>query len=155
MAVFNLLLQAGCGRFALYFCSNRTGGYGGFDLWKVPIIPFVDLSGDGIVDATDMCIMVDHWGTDNRLCDDAVYSKDAWLFISSLKTAAKNRRLGARMGGALIDRVTTIELDSLPKKKLWRLLLLNVRESSGPTVSPRFKLFWLQEESLSNGSPLA
>ena len=27
------------------------------------------MTADGIVDATDMCIMVDHWGTDNSLCD--------------------------------------------------------------------------------------
>jgi N-acetylneuraminic acid mutarotase len=31
--------------------------------------PIVDFNGDGIVDATDMCIMVDNWGTDNPLCD--------------------------------------------------------------------------------------
>jgi hypothetical protein len=31
--------------------------------------PIVDLNADGIVDATDMCIMVDHWGTDYSSCD--------------------------------------------------------------------------------------
>jgi N-acetylneuraminic acid mutarotase len=31
--------------------------------------PVVDLNGDGTVDAADMCILVDHWGTDNSLCD--------------------------------------------------------------------------------------
>jgi N-acetylneuraminic acid mutarotase len=31
----------------------------------------VDLNGDGIVDATDMCIVVDHWGTEDPLCDIA------------------------------------------------------------------------------------
>jgi N-acetylneuraminic acid mutarotase len=31
--------------------------------------PIVDLNGDGIVDAADMCIIVDNWGTDNSLCD--------------------------------------------------------------------------------------
>ncbi len=36
---------------------------------KEAFIPIVDLNADGIVDATDMCIMVDHWGTDNSLCD--------------------------------------------------------------------------------------
>jgi len=40
-----------------------------WDNWQAPIIPIVDLNGDGIVDAADMCIMVDHWGTDNFLCD--------------------------------------------------------------------------------------
>jgi hypothetical protein len=34
-----------------------------------PIIPIVDFNGDGIVDADDMCIMVDYWGTDEPLCD--------------------------------------------------------------------------------------
>ena len=54
----------------LYFCSNRPGGIGEFlDLWQVSIIPIVDLNVDGIVDASDMCIMIDYWGTDEPLCD--------------------------------------------------------------------------------------
>ena len=53
----------------LYFCSNRPGGEGGLDLWQVSIDPVVDLNSDGIVDAGDMCIIVDNWGTDNSLCD--------------------------------------------------------------------------------------
>jgi hypothetical protein len=32
-------------------------------------IPIVDFNGDGIVDAEDLCIMVDYWGTDEPLCD--------------------------------------------------------------------------------------
>ena len=35
----------------------------------MPIRSVVDLNGDGIVDALDMCIIVDHWGTDEPLCD--------------------------------------------------------------------------------------
>jgi len=53
----------------IYFYSNRPGGVGGFDIWQAPIIPIVDLSGDGIVDSTDMCIIIDHWGEDYSLCD--------------------------------------------------------------------------------------
>jgi hypothetical protein len=57
----------------LYFCDygtiHRPGGYGDDDLWQAPIIPIVDFNGDGIVDSADMCIMVDHWGTDEPLCD--------------------------------------------------------------------------------------
>jgi hypothetical protein len=34
-----------------------------------PIITYFDFNGDGIVDAADMCIMVDYWGTDDPLCD--------------------------------------------------------------------------------------
>jgi Tol biopolymer transport system component len=53
----------------LYFTSSRSGGHGGNDLWQVSIEPVVDLNSDGIVDAADMCIIVDNWGTDNSLCD--------------------------------------------------------------------------------------
>lgn len=54
----------------LYFVSGRPGGVGSdSDFWQVPILPIVDLNGDGIVDSADLCIMVDHWGTDEPLCD--------------------------------------------------------------------------------------
>ena len=56
----------------LYFCDYkppRPGGYGATDLWQVSIDPIVDFNGDRIVDAEDMCIMVDHWGEDYPLCD--------------------------------------------------------------------------------------
>ncbi|MCP4261524.1 MAG: hypothetical protein GY774_29080 [Planctomycetes bacterium] len=53
----------------LYFDSDRPGGAGSDDLWQVSIEPIVDLNGDGIVDAADMCIIVDSWGTDEPLCD--------------------------------------------------------------------------------------
>jgi len=53
----------------LYFTSDRPGGFGDHDLWQASIEPVVDLNADGIVDAADMCIIVDHWGTDNKLCD--------------------------------------------------------------------------------------
>jgi hypothetical protein len=43
------------------------GGDG--DGYEVPIVPIVDLNGDGIVDTADMCIIVDYWGTDEPLCD--------------------------------------------------------------------------------------
>ncbi|UCC98036.1 MAG: hypothetical protein JSW66_19580, partial [Phycisphaerales bacterium] len=46
-----------------------AGGHGNYDLWQVSIDPIVDLNDDGIVDATDVCVIVDHWGTDDTLCD--------------------------------------------------------------------------------------
>jgi len=54
----------------IYFgapCRRAGGNF--YDFWKAPIIPIVDLNSDGFVDSIDMCIMVDHWGTDNQLCD--------------------------------------------------------------------------------------
>ena len=53
----------------LYFHSNRPGGFGDYDLWQASVIPIVDFNADCIVDAADMVIMVDNWGTDNSLCD--------------------------------------------------------------------------------------
>lgn len=53
----------------LFFYSNRSGGLGGYDLWQVSINTFIDINGDGIINAADMSIMVDHWGTDEPLCD--------------------------------------------------------------------------------------
>ena len=51
---------------ALHFTSLRVGTW---DNWQVSILPVVDFNGDRIVDAEDMCIMVDHWGEDYPLCD--------------------------------------------------------------------------------------
>jgi len=53
----------------LFFRASLTGRRSGGDIWQAPIIPIVDFNADGIVDAADMCIMVDYWGTDNPLCD--------------------------------------------------------------------------------------
>lgn len=53
----------------LYFGSTRPGGSGYVDLWQVPILPIVDFNGDGIVDAHDMCILVDNWQTEDSICD--------------------------------------------------------------------------------------
>jgi len=53
----------------LYFFSDRAGGLGYWEIWQAPILLVVDFNGDGIVDSTDMCIMVDHWHTDDPSCD--------------------------------------------------------------------------------------
>jgi len=52
----------------LYF-GHFNDVAGPWDLWQASIIPIVDLNGDGVVDATDMCMIVDHWGTNESLCD--------------------------------------------------------------------------------------
>jgi len=53
----------------LFFYSNRQGASGDGDIYQAPVIPIVDLNGDGIVDSADMCIMIGYWGTNNSLCD--------------------------------------------------------------------------------------
>jgi len=53
----------------LYFCSNRSGGYGLGDVWTVPILPVVDINADGLVDTSDLCVIVENWGTDSSICD--------------------------------------------------------------------------------------
>lgn len=52
-----------------YINPPRPGGLGIDDIWQSSIEPIVDLNSDGIVDAADMCIIVDHWGMYDPLCD--------------------------------------------------------------------------------------
>jgi hypothetical protein len=52
----------------LYF-GHFDDEAGPWDLWQVSIDPGVDFNGDGTVDAVDIDIMVDCWGTDEPLCD--------------------------------------------------------------------------------------
>ena len=58
-------------RHMFYFASNRPGGLGGLwgDIWQAPIIPIVDFNGDGNIDTDDLVILVNNWGTNERLCD--------------------------------------------------------------------------------------
>ncbi|MFH1715862.1 MAG: hypothetical protein ABIF19_00800 [Planctomycetota bacterium] len=56
----------------LYFEAVDTwGGYGANDFWQVKFIPIFDFNSDGIVDAAELCIMVDNWHTNSTLCDIA------------------------------------------------------------------------------------
>lgn len=59
------------GESMLYFCSERPGGFGGTwgDIYRVPVIPIVDFNGDEIVDINDLVILIEHWGTGEKLCD--------------------------------------------------------------------------------------
>ena len=75
----------------LYFLSSRPGGFGGWDLWQVPITPIVDFNGDGIVDSVDMCMMVDYWGTNEPLYDiDPMPWGDGVVDVEDLKVLAEH-----------------------------------------------------------------
>jgi len=53
----------------LYFCSNRPGGIGSYDLWQAPIIPIVDFNGDEIVDIKDLVTLIENWGQNEPSVD--------------------------------------------------------------------------------------
>ena len=55
----------------LYFMSGRPGGSDLHDLWQAPVIPIIDLNGDGTVNCVDMCKLVNHWHTNHPPCDVA------------------------------------------------------------------------------------
>jgi hypothetical protein len=76
----------------LYFSpDDRPGGFGRYDLWQAPVIAIVDFNGDGIVDSADMCVMIDHWGTDNSLCDIGPMPwGDGIVDVEDLKVLAKH-----------------------------------------------------------------
>jgi hypothetical protein len=68
ISTFNYGVTVSADGSTLFF---RTGlsVFGSGDIWQAPIIPFIDLNGDGKVDAADVCIIVDHWGENYSLCD--------------------------------------------------------------------------------------
>jgi hypothetical protein len=53
----------------LYFCSNRPGGFGSYDLFEAPIIPILDFNGDGIVEIGDLLFLIESWGQDDSTTD--------------------------------------------------------------------------------------
>jgi hypothetical protein len=53
----------------LLFVSDRPGGYGYTDIWQADISPVVDFNADGMLDLTDMVMLIDNWETNNSLYD--------------------------------------------------------------------------------------
>jgi hypothetical protein len=75
----------------LFFTVSQSARHSGGDIWQVPIIPIIDFNADGIVDAADMCFMVNYWGTDEPLCDIGPMPwGDGIVDIEDLKILAKN-----------------------------------------------------------------
>ncbi len=53
----------------IYFFAGVNENPTTWSNWQAPIVPICDFNSDGIVDVTDVCIMVEHWHTDYSLCD--------------------------------------------------------------------------------------
>jgi Tol biopolymer transport system component len=53
----------------LYFCSDRPGSFGSYDLYEAPIIPIVDFNGDRMVDLKDFSKLAQYWGRDESSVD--------------------------------------------------------------------------------------
>ena len=72
----------------LIFATNSAGVW---DNWQAPIIPICDFNSDGIVDAADVCIMVDNWQTDEPLCDIGPMPwGDGFVDVEDLKVLAEH-----------------------------------------------------------------
>lgn len=52
-----------------YFISNRPGGVASFDFWQASVEAICDFNSDGVLDIADVGIMIEHWHTDDPLCD--------------------------------------------------------------------------------------
>jgi len=53
----------------LYFGRSADPDFNMYNIWQVPVVPITDFNSDGIVDIADVGIMIEHWYTDDPLCD--------------------------------------------------------------------------------------
>jgi len=70
----------------LYFASDRPGG-AGQDLWQVPILPVVDLNGDGVVNFKDFAVFAGSWRQYESAADLAPAPFGDWA-VNALDAAA-------------------------------------------------------------------
>jgi predicted secreted protein len=135
--------------FTLYFNSERPGGYGGTlgDIYQAPIIPIVDLNGDGVVDAADMCIIVDHWGTDEPLCDiGPTPLGDGIVDVQDLIVLAEHLFEG--IPPVELEEVNVDEKDAGSQVELEQGRILVVTLESNPTTGYRWEQAENQESIL-------
>jgi len=131
----------------LYFHSDRPGGFSGRDLYQVPIIPIVDLNGDGIVDSADMCIMVDFWGTDEPLCDIGPMPwGDGIVDVQDLIVLAEHLFEG--IPPVELEEVNVDEKDAGSQVELEQGRILVVTLESNPTTGYRWEQAETQESIL-------
>ena len=94
-----LIFAEGCS--TLYFARSDNWDTGNisswastvasYDIWQVEVTPILDLNGDGVVDALDVCIMVERWHTYDSLCDIAPAPMgDGFVDIQDLTVLAEH-----------------------------------------------------------------
>ena len=131
----------------LFFSSNRPGGLGDWDLWRTPIIPIVDLNGDGIVDVADIGLMVEHWGTDEPLCDIGPMPwGDGIVDVQDLIVLAEH--LFEEFYPVEIEEVHVDEYDADSQIELEQGQILVVTLKSNPTTGYRWEVAENQESIL-------
>jgi len=131
----------------LYFVSNRPHMYDGHHIWQVSVEPVVDLSGDGIVDSADMCIMVDHWLTDDPLCDIGPMPwGDGVVDVQDLIVLAEH--LFEEFPPVEVEEIHVDENDTSSQIELEQGQILVVTLESNPTTGYRWEQLESQESVL-------
>jgi len=54
---------------SLFFCSAASTDFSTWENWQASIDPVCDFNSDGVVDIVDVGIMIEHWYTNDPLCD--------------------------------------------------------------------------------------
>jgi len=115
--------------------------------WQAPIIPVVDFNIDGIVDAKDMCIMVDHWGESYSFCDIGPMPwGDGIVDIQDLIVLAEH--LSEESQPVELEEVNVDEGDDSSQVELEQGQILVVTLESNPTTGYRWEVVETQESIL-------
>jgi len=110
-------------------------------------MPIVDFNGDGIVDAADVCIMIDHWHTDYPLCDIAPTPfGDGIVDILDLIVLAEH--LFEEFPPVEGKEVNVDEKDDGNQVKLEQGQILVVTLESNPTTGYSWEVVEIQESIL-------